>query len=72
VPADRGVAWLRAIGEAIHFADLPTECADAVHAVHERIVVAGPTFVSARLAAAAYQHGLARALLRLFWRARQD
>jgi hypothetical protein len=33
-----------------------------IHAVYERIVVAGPTFVSARLTPAAYAHGLALAL----------
>jgi hypothetical protein len=35
--------------------------ADLVRAVYDRIVVAGPTFVSARLTPASYQHGLALA-----------
>ena len=38
------------------------EKADLLHAIYERIVVAGPTFVSARLTPAAYTHGLALAL----------
>ena len=62
VAPDRAIAWLRAIGEAIRVADVPAEKADLVHAVYERIVVAGPEFVSARLTPAAYQHGLALAL----------
>ena len=35
---------------------------DLIHAVYERIVVAGPTFVRARLTPNAYEHGLALAL----------
>jgi hypothetical protein len=62
VPAERAVAWLRAFGEAIQHADLVAERADLVHAIYERIIVAGPTFVSARLTTAAYQHGMALAL----------
>jgi hypothetical protein len=62
VPSARVVTWLRAFGEAIKKADLPAERADLIHAVYERIVVAGPTFVSARLTPAAYQHGMALAL----------
>jgi hypothetical protein len=62
VPSSRVVAWLRAFGEAIKSADLPAEKADLIHAVYERIVVAGPTFVSARLTPAAYLHGMALAL----------
>ena len=58
---ERVVAWLRSIGNAIQHADLPAERADLIHAVYERIVVAGPTFVSARLTALAYQHSLALA-----------
>ncbi len=62
VEADRAVAWLRSIGDAIRLADCPSEKADLVHAVYERITVAGSEFVSARLTPAAYQHGLALAL----------
>jgi hypothetical protein len=62
VPADRAVAWLRALGETWQHADVPQAKADLLHAIYERIVVAGPTFVSVRLTQAAYAHGLALAL----------
>jgi hypothetical protein len=62
IPAERAVAWLRSIGQAVLHADLPAQRADLIHAVYERIVVAGPTFVGARLTPAASQHGLALAL----------
>jgi hypothetical protein len=62
IPAECAVAWLQGIGEAVQNADLPAERADLIHAVYDRIIVAGPTFVSARLTPAAYQHGLALAL----------
>lgn len=60
--ARRGAAaveWLRAIGEACTVAELPLERADLLHAIHERIVVAGRQIVSVRLTPAAYTHGLA-------------
>ena len=62
VPPDRAVAWLRALGETVQHADAPQEKADLLHAIYERIVVAGASFASARLTPAAYQHGLALAL----------
>jgi DNA invertase Pin-like site-specific DNA recombinase len=62
VTAERAVAWLRSFANAIVLADLPAERADLVHAIYERIVVAGPKFVSARLTPAAYDRGLALAL----------
>jgi hypothetical protein len=62
VTAERAVEWLRSFAQAIVAADLPAERADIVHAIYERIVVAGPRFVSARLTAAAYDRGLALAL----------
>jgi hypothetical protein len=43
-------------------ADVPEAKADLLHAVFERIVVAGPRFVRATLTPAACQHGLALAL----------
>ena len=49
-------------GQTMEPADLPAELADLVHAVYERIIVAGPRFVSARLTPAANDHGLALAL----------
>jgi hypothetical protein len=50
------------VGRAIRNADLPAERSDLIHAVYERIVMAGPTFVTAHLTPAAYQHGMALAL----------
>ena len=44
VPADRAVAWLRAIGETWQHADIPQAKADLLHAIYERIVVAGPRY----------------------------
>jgi hypothetical protein len=40
----------------------PQEKADLMHAIYERITVAGPEIVDVRLTAAAYAHGLALAL----------
>jgi hypothetical protein len=62
VRADRAVEWLRPFAETWRLADVPEAKADLLHATYERIVVAGPSFVSARLSPAAYQHGLALAL----------
>ena len=62
VPAERAVAWLRALAETWMSADVREEKADLLHAIYERIVVAGRSFVSARLTPAAYAHGLALAL----------
>ena len=62
VPAERAVAWLRALAETWTAADVPEAKADLLHAIYERIVVAGRSFVSARLTPAAYAHGLALAM----------
>ena len=62
VPAERAVAWLRAIGETWQLADVREAKADLIHAIYDRIVVAGATVVSARLTPSAYAHGLALAL----------
>ncbi len=62
VPADRAVAWLRTLGEALQGADVLQEKADLVHAIYERVIVAGPEIRSVRLTAAAQAHGLALAL----------
>ena len=62
VTAERAVDWLRAFARAVVAADLPDERADLVHAICERIVVAGPRFVSARLTPAAYERGMALTL----------
>jgi hypothetical protein len=53
---------LRALGELVQVADVPKEKADLMHAIYERITVAGPEIVGVRLTQAAYAHGLALAL----------
>ena len=70
VPADRAVQWLRALAETWQQADVPEARSDVVHAIYERIVVAGRQFVSARLTPAAYAHGLALALPEIVAKAR--
>ena len=62
LPGHRVVEWLRALGESFQAAYVPKEKADLMHAIHERITVAGPEIVGVRLTAAAYAHGLALAL----------
>jgi DNA invertase Pin-like site-specific DNA recombinase len=62
LPGQRAVEWLRALGESIQAADVPNERADLMHAIYERITVAGPRIVGIRLTSAAYAHGLALAL----------
>ncbi len=57
--AERAAEWLRVIGEACVTADLPQERAELLHVIYERIVVAGPRFVSVRLTPVANAHGLA-------------
>ena len=58
----RAVEWLRALSESLQTADVPKEKADLMHAIYERITVAGPEIVGVRLTVAAYAHGLALAL----------
>ncbi|MGA2514231.1 MAG: recombinase family protein [Candidatus Limnocylindrales bacterium] len=70
VPADRAVEWLRALAETWHQAEVPEARSELLHAIYERIVVAGREFVSARLTPAAYAHGLALALPEKVARAR--
>ena len=43
----RAVEWLRALSETVQHADVPEEKADLMHAIYERIVVAGPESGSA-------------------------
>jgi len=62
LPGHRAVEWLRAIGEAMQNADVAKEKSDLMHAIYERITVAGPEIVRVRLIQAAYAHGLALAL----------
>jgi hypothetical protein len=63
LPGHRAVEWLRALSESVQIADVPKEKADLMHAIYERITVAGPIITSARLTPSAY--------LKLLWRARQ-
>ena len=56
------VRWLRAIGEALRTSDTSEEKSELVHAIYERITVAGPEIVGVRLTAATEAHGLALAL----------
>ncbi len=70
VPADRAVQWLRVLAETWQQADVPQARADLLHAIYERIVIAGREFVSARLTPTAYAHGLALALPEQVVRAR--
>ena len=60
--ADRAVEWLRVLGQSLNEADVPEEKADLLHAIYDRIVVAGPSIKSVRLTPAAYAHGMALAL----------
>ncbi|OFW52329.1 MAG: hypothetical protein A2V75_06050 [Actinobacteria bacterium RBG_16_70_17] len=62
LPGHRAAEWLRALGESLHAPDAPKEKADLVHAIYDRITVAGPEIVGVRLTQAAYAHGLALAL----------
>jgi hypothetical protein len=70
VPADRAVEWLRAQAETWHGAIVLEAKADLLHAIYERIVVAGREFVSVRLTPAANAHGLALPLPEQVVRAR--
>ena len=49
-------------GVSLPAPDAPKEKADLVHAIYDRITVAGPEIVGVRLTQAAYAHGLALAL----------
>ncbi len=54
--------WLRALAGTWLQADVPAAKAELLHAIYDRIVVAGRQIVSARLTPSAYEHGLALAL----------
>jgi truncated hemoglobin YjbI len=63
ISAERALAWLDALAETWQQADVPEAKAELLHAIYERIVVAGcRTVVSVRLSQAASDHGLALAL----------
>ena len=42
LPGHRAVEWLRALGESFQAADVPKEKEELMHAIYERITVAGP------------------------------
>jgi len=56
------VEWLRVLGTTWRDADVPEAKAELLHAIYERITVAGPMITSARLTPSAYAHGLALVL----------
>jgi hypothetical protein len=56
------VVWLRALSETWRAAEVPAERADLLHAVHDRITVAGRRIVWVRLMPSACAHGFALAL----------
>jgi hypothetical protein len=61
IPAERAVDWPRTLAETWAAADVLEAKAELLHAIYERIVVAGRAFVGARLTPAAYANGLALA-----------
>ena len=77
ISPERAVEWLRELSATWRAAEVPAEKADVLHAIYDRIVVAGRSIVSVRLTPSAYAHGLALALPRKGcsggrqWRARQ-
>jgi hypothetical protein len=62
IPAARAVEWLEALSATWHAADVREEKAELLHAIYERIVVAGDRIVSARLTPEAQAHGMALVL----------
>ncbi len=57
-----GGAWLSALSTTWTEADVPEAKADVLHAIYDRITVAGRRIVSVRLTPSAYAHGFALAL----------
>jgi hypothetical protein len=62
ISPDRAVAWLQALAATWRAAEVPAETADVLHAIYDRITVAGRTIMSVRLTPSAYAHGFALAL----------
>jgi DNA invertase Pin-like site-specific DNA recombinase len=62
IPPERAVAWLEALSATWRAAEVPAERADVLHAIYDRITIAGRKIVSVRLTPSAYAHGFALAL----------
>ncbi len=62
ISPERAVEWLRALSETWRAAEAPGEKADLLHAIYDRITIAGRRIVSVRLTPSAYAHGFALAL----------
>jgi hypothetical protein len=62
ITPERAVAWLRALSATWRAAEVPAEKADLLHAIYDRITVAGRRIVSVSLTPSAYAHGFALAL----------
>jgi hypothetical protein len=62
ISPERAVAWLQALSATWKAAEVPAAKADLLHAIYDRIIVAGRRIVSVRLAPSAYAHGFALAL----------
>jgi hypothetical protein len=71
VSAAREVEWLRAIGAAIQSADVPAERSELVHAIYERIIVAGPSSSPPTSPRRPTSTALRWRCRRWLWRARQ-
>ena len=56
------MAWLRGLSSTWRAAEVPAEKADLLHAIYDRITVAGRKIVFVRLTPSAYAHGLALVL----------
>ena len=62
ISPDRAVAWLQELSATWRAAEVPAERADVLHAIYDRITIAGRKIVSVRLTPSAYAHGFALAL----------
>jgi hypothetical protein len=62
ISPERAVEWLEAMSATWRAAEVPAERADLLHAIYDRITVAGRKIVSVRLTPSAYAHGFALAL----------
>ena len=62
ISPERAVAWLQALSATWRAAEVPAERADLLHAIYDRITIAGRKIVSVRLTPSAYAHGFALAL----------